>query len=328
MNKHGFEEKVRAVEALRTSSDAASRAGAVRKVLRDRSNYLVSKAAAVAGDLRLIDLIPDLIAAFDRFLRDPVKTDPKCWAKNAIAKALKELEHREPEVFLRGIRHIQLEPVYGGHVDSAVTVRGTCAQALVQCSLSVLEFLKHLGDRLADPEKPVRVDAALAIGQLGSPEGAPLLRLKALLGDRESEVTGQCFASLLALAPEDSVPFVVQFLDQENEDTRLEAACALAASREPRAFEALRRFWAARLPTEFRRTVVSFLGASPLKEAAEFLLSMIETDAADLAEAAIRALGVSRFRNELRGAAEAAIASKSDAALRASFERAYRVGNA
>jgi hypothetical protein len=173
MSKQAFEEeeKVRAVGALRSGSHAAEAGGALRKALRDRSNNLVSKAAVVAG-LRLEELIPVSGAAFDRFLNDPVKSDPQCWAKTAIAKALRDLEHRDPGVFLRGISHVQLEPVWGGRADSAAAPRGTCALALVACAPPDTEILKHLTQRLAGREKPVRMDAAVAIAQLGSRGGA------------------------------------------------------------------------------------------------------------------------------------------------------------
>ena len=36
-------------------------------------------------------------------------------------------------MFLRGMKHIQPEPSYGGPSDSAATLRATCALALVQC---------------------------------------------------------------------------------------------------------------------------------------------------------------------------------------------------
>src|SRR6516164_2286121 len=212
MGKQAFEKQIANLEALRTASDPTASLPALRKALKDRNNYLVSKAAAVVGDLKLEDLIPDLIVAFDRFLNDPVKSDPQCWAKTAIAKALKDLGHRDAEVFLKGIGHIQMEPVWGGRADSAPTLRGTCALALVDCQLDDLAILTHLADCLADPEKPVRMDAAVAIGQVGREEGAMLLRLKALIGDREPEVTGQCFLSLMSLAPRESLAFIRRFL--------------------------------------------------------------------------------------------------------------------
>lgn len=305
MSKEAFERKIEALQALRAAPVEAA-IPQLRKALKDRNNFLVSKAAAVAGDLRLEDLIPDLIAAFERFLIDPVKTDPKCWAKNAIVKALKDLGHRGPGVFLSGIAHVQLEPVWGGSADSAATLRGACALALVDCQLDDFEILTRLTDCLVDPEKPVRLDAAVAIAQMGRPEGALLLRLKALAGDREPEVTGQCFASLLVLAPHDSVSFVNRFVDTGGEDVQSEAACALAQSREPEALEAVKKLWRGRVPAGARRAILISLGASPLREAAEFLVSVIAADSTDLASDALAALEASRFREEFGATARAA----------------------
>src|SRR6202011_1733004 len=92
--KEAFDRKIELLRELRSSPDDPATADKLRKALRDRSNYVVSKAAAVISDLSLVDLVPDLLAAFERFLIDPVKSDPQCWAKIAIAKALKDLGHR------------------------------------------------------------------------------------------------------------------------------------------------------------------------------------------------------------------------------------------
>ena len=83
--------------------------------------------------LQLRTLIPDLCAAFERLLADPLKSDPKCWGKDAIAKALKDLGHDDSEIFLKGARHVQREPVWGGEEDTATGVRGSCALALLGC---------------------------------------------------------------------------------------------------------------------------------------------------------------------------------------------------
>src|ERR1700726_1907985 len=160
MSKEAFDRKMEALEALRSTGASETTTEQLRKALKDRNNYLVSKAAALSGELGLQPLIPDLIAAFDRFLIDAVKTDPQCWAKNAIVKTLKDLGHDDPEVYLRGMRHFQLEPVWGGRNDTAATVRGACALALVACSLDRVGILRHLVDLAADPEKSVRIDAA------------------------------------------------------------------------------------------------------------------------------------------------------------------------
>ena len=75
----------------------------VKKALASRSNFLVAKAARLAEDANLVDLVPDLLAAYDRFFTNAEKSDPQCWAKNALSRALSKLECRDKVVFLRGL---------------------------------------------------------------------------------------------------------------------------------------------------------------------------------------------------------------------------------
>ena len=239
-SKKAFEQKLAALEMLHSAGAfAGARVAAIRKALKDPNNYFVSKAAAIAAEFALTDLIPDLIAAFDRFLIDSSKSDPQCWAKNAIAKTLKDFAHDDASFYLRGIKHIQLEGVWGGSEDTAATLRGMCAFGLATCSIPRAEAMRHLVDLLAaDCEKSVRADAARAIAQLGGVESVLLLRLKALAGDSEPEVTGQCLAALLALSPRDYIPFVADFLNADS-DVRFEAAAALGELPDPAAVTAL-----------------------------------------------------------------------------------------
>jgi HEAT repeat protein len=136
-------------------------------------------------------------------------------------------------------------------------------------------MLTHLAEALADPEKAVRVDAAVALSRAGIPEAAPLLRFKALSGDPEAEVIGQCLHSILQMAPKDAVPFAARFLTHHHpDDIRAEAASALAQSHEPSAIEALKQMSRAILSPELRQALLTFLAASPQREASEFLLSL------------------------------------------------------
>ncbi len=265
MSKQAFEAKLESLEALRQTPAAAP--VALAKALRDRNNYVVAKAAALVADLQFPALIPDLLTAYDRFFVNPVKTDPQCWAKNAITKALKDLGHSDATPFLRGISHVQPEPVWGGKVDAAATLRGTCALALIDCRLDDVTLLTVLAEALADPEKTVRVDAAVALSRAGIPEAVALLRHKALSGDTEPEVLGQCFHSLLQMTPRDAVPFVERFFAAE-EAVVAEAASALSQCPEPAAFEAIQRLWAKLLTPDFRDALRVFLAASPHREAA------------------------------------------------------------
>lgn len=269
MNKDAVAEKVAEIELLRSSPPDA--AAALRKALKDRNNFVCSKAAALADDLLLRDLIPDLLAAFERFLKEPVKTDPKCWAKNAIVKALKNLGHDDPAVYLRGIAHVQQEPVWGGQEDSAVALRGACALALVACSLPRDTILIHLADVLADPEMRVRADAARAIAQLPGLDSILMLRVKAQAGDKEAAVIGQCFLSLLGIDARASIPFVARFLTAANEDLRFEAAAALGECPETLAVETLIARWRIEKSPAMKRAIVLSLGVSRAPEAKAFL---------------------------------------------------------
>ena len=272
MAKEGVEEKVAAVETLRSApADALE---PLRKALRDRNNFVCSKAAAVAGDLLLRETIPDLLAAFERFLKDPVKTDPKCWAKNAIVKALKDLGHEDPAVYLRGIAHVQMEPVWGGQQDAAGALRGACALALVACSLPRVAILIHLADALADPEMRVRSDAARAIAQLPGQDSVLMLRVKAQAGDQEPAVIGQCFLSLLGTDSRAGIPFVARFLTAANEDLRFEAAAALGECPEIAAVETLIARWRVEKSVDMKRAILLSLGVSRLPEAKEFLAKL------------------------------------------------------
>jgi len=322
VSKRAFEQKIHEIEQLRSEPGPAAQAK-LAKALANRSNYLVSKAAAVVADLQLEALVPDLISAFDRFLQDPVKADPQCWAKIAIAKALKDLGHRDAAVFLRGITHVQMEPVFGGRQDTAGPVRSACALALVECRLDDFDILSALAELLMDDEPGVRVDAALAIAQCGSPAGALLLRMKARVGDREPEVTGQCLFSLLSLGGSDAVAFVGRFLDHSDPQVRVEAATALGAARDPEALSLLTARFRRERDPELRHAIVTSVGASPVPDAAEFLLGVIGDKDEKLALAAVEALAASRFRNEVREKVERVVAERGGSALREVFGRQF-----
>lgn len=294
MSKQAFDRKLAEVGAFRHAPEPAASSG-LRQALKDRNNYLVAKAAAIIAERRLADLAPDLTVAFQRFLRDPVKTDPQCWAKNALVKALKDLDYAEPDVFLQGIVHVQMEPAYLRPADTAVTLRGACALALTGCAMNAFDVLTRLTDLLCDPEMPARLDAARAIAHLSAREGALPLRLKVRLGDAEPEVIGQCLAALLSLNADDHLPFVGEFLKHQDPEIRIEASGVLAECREPEALSLLKAFFERQTDPELKRTLVTLLAASPQPAAAEYLLEILVTAPDKLASHVVEALARSRY---------------------------------
>jgi hypothetical protein len=75
---------------------------------------------------------------------------------------------------------------------------------------------------------------------------------------------------------------------------------------------------------EVRRALLLSLGASPLRQAAEFLLRVAAEASPGLATSAISALGLSRYRHELRERLAATVAARHDAGIAAHFERELR----
>jgi HEAT repeat protein len=303
MGKQAYEEKLAALAGLRAVSDRAKVLEALRKALRDKNNYYVSKAAALAGEMGFGELTQELVGAFDRFLAEPVKNDPQCWAKEAIVRALKEVGHRNSAVYVKGIQHVQMEPVWGREVDTADGLRGACALMLADSELDDVEVLNLLSVALADGYRQVRVEVARAMGQLGCREALPLLRFKALIGDEDAEVVGHCLAAMLEIGKGEEVSFVARFLEGKNDEMRAEAASVLAVSKEAGAFEALHRYWKQVLPEELRESLLLSLGASPQRQAAALLATIVEDGDEPMKRIAMarEALQQSRYWREFAG---------------------------
>lgn len=311
--KRKFEEELSALDALRQQPEQA-RVERLRKALAHRNNFIVAKAADIVRDFSMAQLMPELLAAFDRFFNDPVKTDPQCWAKNALSRALAALDYQEAEVFLRGMRHIQMEPVWGGQSDTAGTLRATCALALVQCrSLTDTDLLAHLIEVLADKDKSVRVEAAHAIEQVGSPSAALLLRLRAVVGGDEPEVLGACYSGILRIEGVSAIPWIGHFLATAD-DNAAEAALAIAGTHSSEGFHALRECFLRANDPWWRSVLLSAIGLTRQDAALEFLLDLVSTESLH-AEAAIEALLRSMPSSEIIRRLEKSVAGNPRLAL-------------
>jgi HEAT repeat protein len=270
---------------------------ALRKALKDPVNMMAAKAAGIIAGRRFSDATPDLLRAFERLFGDPVRRDPQCWGKNAIAKALVELEWREAAPYLRGMRHIQMEPVWGGEADTAGSLRGICVLGLAACrDLRREEVLRALVDGAADTSDPVRVEVFRAIAQMGGDEGELLLRLKAQVGDVSPAVMGQVFDCLLAVEGERGLEFVAGFLERGAVEVREEAALSLGSSRMAEAVTVLLATWEKQI--ELRDVVLRALSISRQEAAFEFLLALVRDGRMADAKAAAEALSIHETMRE------------------------------
>jgi HEAT repeat protein len=298
---------------------AGSAAPALKKALADRVGLVVAKAAKVAAALQLRELVPDLLRAFDRLFEKPLERDPQCWAKNAIAQALVDLDHRESVPYLRGARWVQMEPVWGGQEDTASALRGICLLALPACfDVRREEVFRALVEGLTESAQTVRLECVRAIAEMGGGEAPLLLRLKARAGDEEPPVIGQAFDSLLKLEGREAVPFVAAFLDSSKPEVAAEAALALGASRLDEAEEILEAAWQKTRNPDFRDVLLRAVSASRQPRAFEFLFDLVKNARAGDAAMALDALAIHRQTAEVWCQVEAAVRD-SGTAIQARF---------
>jgi len=272
----------------------------------------VARAASLAEQRSLREQIPQLTHAFGRFLVKPVKQDPHCLAKQAIARALVELSCPDVDFFLQGIRYRQLEPAWGGPNDTAIDIRCSCAMGLIATGYS--RAIQELTALLNDPEWRARAGAARAISCGRPGEAEAVLRLKVLIGDAQPEVIGECFTGLLSVAQEESLSFVGGYLCGDGEELRDFAALALGESRHPAALEQLRTAWDSVYVGEFRTVLIRAAALHRSEPAFEWLLWIIENDTQKHADVAVEALAVYERNTKLGERVQAALAKRPQAA--------------
>ena len=301
MSKGNLEQRIERLRALADQPVTEDALAILRKALTDRSGLIVAEAAKAVGVHRVHSLTPDLTTAFERMLQKGATTDPKCWGKKAIVDALKDMDHEESYTFLHGLRHVQMEPVWGGQEDSATSLRGACALALLQCAdLSRETKFRHLVDAMGDPVDRVRVDVLRGIAQMEGDDGALLLRMKARSGDPMPHVIGHALELVIGLEGAFGVTFVTDFLASGDEEILEEAALALGTSRRPEAFAVLQRAWAKDHIGLRAEVLLRAISASGLPEAIDFLMNLIEEGITYEADAAVKALGLYSGSGEIQ----------------------------
>jgi hypothetical protein len=321
MPSRKVEQQLDSLSDLRTESPETA-LPALRKALSASVNVVVAKAAKISAERNFSDVIPDLLRAYDRLFEEPVKRDPQCWGKRALAAALKDLDYSESAPFLRGLHHVQMEPVYGGEVDTAEGLRGVCLLALVACTdLDRGEAMRCFVDGLCEKSGPIRVEAARALGQMEGDDAALVLRLKARLGDDSPEVLGQIFDSVLRIEGEQAVPFLASFFHQRG-DAREEAALALGSSRLAGVLEILREAWKSTRDAGFQEVLLRAASSSRLESSLGWLLEIARTGRLRDALSAIRALALHRGSEEIRRDTEAAVRER-ESELREEYSRLF-----
>ena len=237
---------------------------------------------------------------------NPLKKDPGCVAKTAIATALVRLDCQEIELFREGVRYRQLEPAWKGPVDTAAALRAVCAAGLAGCA-TCMEALNTFAEMLVDDSNLARSGAVRAIASLGRWEGVPLLRLKLLCGDADAEVIGECCSALLHLAPEEGPGLVIQQLHSNNVDVRIQAALALGESHCEQSLQALCACFDSEPDSSVRSILLTSIGLLRSPESRLFLLQLVKGPDEQRALDAIRALAPFRMDEQVRRQVETAV---------------------
>lgn len=268
---------------------------ALRNALESKYALVAGKAARLIAEKLLSEFAEPLASAFARLLAKPA-ADKGCQALTSIARALVTLDHDDAEVFRRGMKHIQMEAVWGGSVDVASELRAVCAMGLANSRDH--RKLQPLVELLADPEWQARAGAVRAITVVGSDAASLLLRFKALIGDSEPEVLAETLTGLLSVDGAEALAFVGQIATSNDAEIREAAILALGASRRPDAVEWLKNRYTEIADTETKKALILALASARTEVAMDFLLDLVRNASQALATAALNAMGSSELARQ------------------------------
>jgi len=317
-----LDDKLAAIRAIRERPNTPGDTVELRQYIGDRSNLVVATAAELVGERTVAELADQLETAFDTFLVDPLKSDKLCRAKLAIVQALDKIEHRKRDVFEKAAKHVQLEPAFGGKVDTAAPLRSAGIFALAR--IGGPEYYCLLVNSLVDREKEVRSAAAQALAYIGSETASMLLRLKALMGDVEPDVLSECFSGLLTIEPTENLAFVCEFLEPLKESQCEAAALALGRSRSPVALEALKACWKRSYQPALNEQILLAIAMMRLPAAIDFLVELVESDSEKTALAAMSALKFHAYDLKLRERLALIVKKNGSRSILSRFERDFR----
>lgn len=312
-NMDPIERELSQIRAIRNAPESFDLPLELAPFLHHKSNRAVAAAADAARELEAEALMPELIAAFRGLMKHPSARDPGCKALQAIATALTTFGADAAEVYLAGIKHVQLEGSFGPPVDVAAALRGLCARGLVR--MAHPDALYATIDVLADPKIPARVGAVRALGDSGTLAAELALRLKVLQGD-DAEVLAECFTGLLSLAPTRSVPFVTKWLYAQADDVIEAAALALGESRLADALEALQTAYAAQIRRPLRKTFLLALAMLRRDDAIEFLIKCVDSEPENAALDAVSALSLYRSDETVTARVRSIVAKRDSEQLK------------
>lgn len=305
---------LRELAARSPSTDARNR---LRKHIGRKNNHVVGRAAALAAEWTADEFTPHLESAFNRFMKDSVRNDPGCVAKYEIAKCLLRFDQPVYDLYLTGVRHRQMESVFGGKEDTAAALRATCGRALAYTGYS--EAYQELALLVMDEEVECRRITVETLAALGSTASELLLRMRVLARDPESEIMAASFQGLMQVAPQSSLRFVAAYL-HDAPAVAEGAALALGESRLPEAHSILRQLYESSVEFLVKEMLLLPIALIRSDAAYEFLLNVLREDRPELAAAALRGLVLFASSPERRTEIERVVEALSSQEISAAFQ--------
>jgi HEAT repeat protein len=165
--------------------------------------------------------------------------------------------------------------------------------------------------------------AARAIAYAARDEGALLLRLKILVGDREDVVTAECILSLANLSRARALPFIRRYLDDPNPTLAEAAALAIGEMRDGAALDVLTDRWTRDPLADSRQALALPIALSRLPKSLDFLLTAIASESEPVAIKATEALAIYRHDPSIAAKVRAAVEGRALKRLTESFGRSF-----
>ncbi len=252
--------------------------------LKHGHSLIVTKIARTCRRKLLHDFTENMVAAFKRMLVNGASTDSGCKAKEELIATLTEFGYMDPDLFILGCRHIQMEKVFGNPVDTAPNLRANSLNGLLGTGCTDANLIA--ADLLADPAEAPRQAAAQALTQLGGEAGATILRFKARNGDESNAVMTDVLSGLMQMDAPRHLDFVAQFLDGTNAAA---AGIALGECGDEQALETLLEAYRRKRRIDIQEQWLVAIGLNRSERAFDFLLD-IAREGGRLAEPAVKAL--------------------------------------
>ena len=317
----------RRLTELKQAADSASEHQllvVVEDALHANSSLVVEQAAILVRERELKIEPAILVKAYEKFLvtaedADQSIEDKNCRAKLPLVEALHCLQFDDPDFYSAGLLYVQWEPAWPESQETAGNLRGAHAFALVSSQqASPHETLMQLVALLFDRSVTARTHAAAAIGQLGHPGSAAVMKTAILQNTDCSEVLGECFRSLLR-NDRSSLNFIASYL--EADELVIEAASTLTEFGSA-AGVGLVIAKASLVSGELQEALFATLGISRHADSVKFLVESIGGKG-DISKYAVKALAPKKFYPNIVRQLEAAVSAVDDKALWAVFDKVF-----